>query len=562
MPLNDILLPAISKARWAAASNTLPQRSVSMVKLLWSPARAKAGKSGAQIAQSRNSNDLHSPGKQVGELYACLASKCLAWQILAVVTLTKSMLYDFLPDELFNNRLRAYTRRNAPDTSRREGPMSSSAANLDAYWMPFTANRDFRKEPRMISGAKGHHYTSADGTEIYDLFAGLWTCGVGHCHPMIVEAVQTQVAELDYAMAFQMGHSKSFELAERVVDLAPDGFTQCFFTNSGSESVDTSLKIALGYHRARGEGNRTRLIGRERGYHGVNFGGMSVGGIVPNRKVFSANLIPGVDHIRATGSIEHAAFSRGQPEWGAHLAEDLERLAALHDGSNIAAVIVEPVAGSTGILPPPVGYLERLREICDKHGILLIFDEVITAFGRLGKPFAADYFGVKPDIITTAKGLTNGVIPMGAVLVRDHVYEAFMQGPENMIELFHGYTYSGHPVAAAAGLATMDIYEEEGTFEQSAALAAPFEELLHAFADHDKVIDVRNCGLMGAIELAPRDGAPGARGLEVHKRCFWEEQLIVRNGMDCLQFSPFLNSNVDDWHKAFASIRRVLDTVD
>jgi len=440
--------------------------------------------------------------------------------------------------------------------------MSATARNLDAYWMPFTANRDFKKKPRIITGASGHHYTTDDGARVYDLFAGLWTSGVGHCHPKIVAAVQSQVAELDYAMSFQMSNNRSFELAERVIDLAPDGFTQCFFTNSGSESVDTALKIALGFHRARGEGNRTRLIGRERGYHGVNFGGMSVGGIVPNRKAFSANLIPGVDHIRATMNLEHTAFTRGQPAWGAHLADDLERLAALHDGSNIAAVIVEPVAGSTGILPPPTGYLERLREICDKHGILLIFDEVITAFGRLGKPFAADYFGVKPDIITTAKGLTNGVIPMGAVLVRDHVYEAFMQGPDQMIELFHGYTYSGHPVAAAAGLAAMDVYAEEDTFEQAANLAGPFEDLLHSFADHDKVIDVRNMGLMGAIELAPRDGAPGARGLEMHKRCFWEENLIIRNGMDCLQFSPFLNSNVDDWQQAFGSIRRLLDSIE
>ena len=440
--------------------------------------------------------------------------------------------------------------------------MSATADNLDAYWMPFTANRDFKQKPRMITAASGHHYTTAGGAKVYDLFSGLWTSGVGHCHPKIVEAVQKQVAELDYAMAFQVGNNRSFALAERVVDMAPDGFTQCFFTNSGSESVDTALKIALGFHRARGEGNRTRLIGRERGYHGVNFGGMSVGGIVPNRKVFSANLIPGVDHIRATMNLEHTAFTRGQSEWGVHLADDLERLAALHDGSNIAAVIVEPVAGSTGILPPPIGYLKRLREVCDKHGILLIFDEVITAFGRLGKPFAADYFGVKPDIITTAKGLTNGVIPMGAVLVRDHVYDAFMHGPEKMIELFHGYTYSGHPVAAAAGLATMDVYAEEGTFEQAAALAQAFEDLLHSFADHDKVIDVRNMGLMGAIELAGREGTPGARGAEVHKRCFWEENLIVRNGMDCLQFSPFLNSNVDDWNQAFDSIRRILDSIE
>ena len=440
--------------------------------------------------------------------------------------------------------------------------MSAAAQHIDAYWMPFTANRDFKKQPRIITAAEGHHYTTAGGEKVYDLFAGLWTSGIGHCHPRIVEAVREQVGKLDYAMAFQVGADKPFELAERVTNLAPEGFTQCFFTNSGSESVDSALKIALAYHRARGEGHRTRLIGRERGYHGVNFGGMSVGGIVPNRKVFSANLIPGVDHIRATMNIEHTAFSRGQPEWGGHRADDLERLAALHDGSNIAAVIVEPVAGSTGILPPPIGYLERLREICDKHGILLVFDEVITAFGRLGTPFAAQRFDVLPDIITTAKGLTNGVIPMGAVLVRDHIYDAFMQGPEHMIEIFHGYTYSGHPVAAAAGLAALDVYEEEGTFEQSAALAQPFEDLLHAFADHDKVIDVRNFGLMGAIELAPRDGAPGERGLEIHKRCFWEENLIVRNGMDCLQFSPFLNSDVDDWNRAFERIRHVIDTTD
>jgi len=440
--------------------------------------------------------------------------------------------------------------------------MSAAADKLDAFWMPFTANRDFKKKPRIITSASGHHYTSQDGKQIYDLFAGLWTTGVGHCHPRIVEAVQKQVAKLDYSMTFQSGNEKSFALAERVTDIAPDGFTKCFFTNSGSESVDTALKIALGYHRARGEGNRTRLIGRERGYHGVNFGGMSVGGMVPNRKVFSPNLIPGVDHIRATMDIEHTAFSRGQPEWGAHLADDLERVAALHDGSNIAAVIVEPVAGSAGVLPPPVGYLERLREICDKHGILLIFDEVITAFGRVGAAFGAERFGVIPDIITTAKGLTNGVIPMGAVLVRDDVYDAFMQGPDFMIELFHGYTYSGHPVAAAAGLATLDVYAEEGIFEQSMALEKPFEELLHSFADHEKVIDVRNFGLMGAIEMAPRDGAPGARGLETHKRCFWEENLMVRNGMDMLSFSPFLNSNVEDWNKAFDGLRRIIDAIE
>ena len=440
--------------------------------------------------------------------------------------------------------------------------MTANSGKADAFWMPFTANRDFRNHPRVITGAHGHFYRTADGARVYDLFSGLWTSGAGHCHPRIVEAVQRQVAELDFAMSFQVANDKSMALAERVVATAPAGFTQCFFTNSGSESVDTALKIALGYHRARGEGGRTRLIGRERGYHGVNFGGISVGGMGPNRTVFSANLIPGVDHLRATMDFEHTTYSRGQPQWGAHLADDLERLAALHGGHNLAAVIVEPVAGSTGVLPPPVGYLERLRRICDRHGILLIFDEVITAFGRLGAPFAADRFGVTPDIITTAKGLTNGTIPMGAVLVRREIFDAFMHGSGSTIEFFHGYTYSGHPVAAAAALASLEVYEDEEIFAQAASLEKPFEELLHSFAGHDKVVDVRNIGLMGAIELASRPGAPGQRGLEIHKRCFWEENLVVRNGMDTLQFSPFLNSRPDDWNQAFESIRRVLDTTD
>ncbi|MEM7359407.1 MAG: aspartate aminotransferase family protein [Pseudomonadota bacterium] len=440
--------------------------------------------------------------------------------------------------------------------------MSLTQEQLDAVWMPFTSNRDFKEKPRIIDGADGHFYTTSNGEKVYDIFSGLWTTGLGHCHPKIVEAVQQQVAKLDYSMAFQVSNNKSGVLAERVLDMAPEGFTQCFFTNSGSEAVETALKIALGYHRAKGEGNRTRLIGRERGYHGVNFGGMSVGGIAPNRKMFSANLIPGVDHIRTTFDIEHTAFTRGQSEWGTHLADDLERIAMLHDGSNIAALIVEPVAGSTGILPPPIGYLKKLREICDKHGILLIFDEVITAFGRIGSSFAANRFEVIPDIITTAKGLTNGVIPMGAALVRDHVYEAFMQGPKTMVELFHGYTYSGHPVAAAAGIATMDAYKEEGTFEQAMALEEDFADMLHSFDDHEKVIDVRNFGLMGAIEMAPREGAPGARGLEAHKRCFHDENLVLRNGMDILQFSPFLNSNRDDLSKAFDGVRRVIDAID
>ncbi len=437
--------------------------------------------------------------------------------------------------------------------------MSKSA--VDAYWMPFTANRAFKQEPRILKAAEGHYYTADDDRRLYDLFSGLWTSGIGHCHPQIVEAVQEQVATLDYALGFQASNNRSFELAERLTAMAPDGFTRCFFTNSGSESVDTALKIALGYHRANGDVERTRLIGRERGYHGVNFGGLSVGGMPANREAFSACLLPTVDHIRSTSDLEFTAFSRGQPEWGAHLADDLERLCSERGGGTIAAVIVEPVAGSTGVLPPPAGYLERLREICDAHGILLIFDEVITAFGRLGEPFAADYFDVVPDLITTAKGLTNGVIPMGAVLVREPIHDAFMHGPDGMIELFHGYTYSGHPVAAAAGLATMDVYEIEGIFEHARELAKPFETLLHGFAGHDKVIDVRNIGLMGAIELAPRENEPGARGMEVHKRCFWDENLVIRNGMDTMQFAPFLNADRGELEDAFERFGRVLDTV-
>ncbi len=440
--------------------------------------------------------------------------------------------------------------------------MSINTAALESYWMPFTANRDFKKNPRIIVGASGHYYQTADGRQVYDAFSGLWTSGLGHCHPKIVEAVQQQVATLDFAMSFQAGHEKVFQLAGELTEMAPEGFSQCFFTNSGSESVDTALKIALACHRARGEGHRTRLIGRERGYHGVNFGGMSVGGMSPNRKAFGASLLPGVDHLPHTHNLEHNAFSKGQPGWGAHLADELERLAALHDGSNIAAVIVEPVAGSTGVLPPPAGYLQRLREICDKYGILLIFDEVITAFGRVGEPFAALRFGVTPDIITTAKGLTNGVIPMGAVLVRNEVYDSFMQGPGQMIELFHGYTYSGHPVATAAGLSTLEVYRQEDTFRQARELESHFEQAIHSLDDHRRVMDVRNFGLMGAVEIEPRPDAPGMRGMEMHKKCFWEEDLVIRNGMDVLQFSPFLNSRPEDMAMTFEKIRKVLDSID
>jgi len=439
--------------------------------------------------------------------------------------------------------------------------MTAPATPLDAYWMPFTANRDFHARPRIIIRGEGHHYVTADGRRVYDAFSGLWTSGLGHCHPKIVEAVREQVGRLDYALGFQAGSDRVFELAERLVAMAPAGFTRAFFTNSGSESADTSLKIALGYHRARGEAQRTRLVGREKGYHGVNFGGMSVGGITPNRKMFGSSLLPCVDHLPHTWAPQHNAFSRGQPDWGAHLADELERLAALHDGGNIAAVIVEPVAGSAGVIPPPKGYLERLRALCDRYGILLIFDEVITAFGRVGASFAAERFGVLPDIINIAKGLTNGVVPMGAVLVREDIHAAFMQGPPEAIELFHGYTYSGHPVAAAAGIATLETYVEEGSFEKARALEAHFEDALHSLADHPLVTDVRNFGLMGGVDLAPRAGAPGARGLEVHKRCFWDEDLVVRNGADTLQFSPFLDARPEDVTMTVEKVRRVLDRV-
>jgi beta-alanine--pyruvate transaminase len=440
--------------------------------------------------------------------------------------------------------------------------MNTSHEAVQSYWMPFTANRDFKKQPRIIVAAEGHYYRTEDGRKLYDAFSGLWTTGLGHCHPRIVEAVQNQVATLDYSLGFQAASNKAFELAEKVISMAPPGYSKVFFTNSGSESADTSLKVALGYHRSRGEGHRTRLIGREKGYHGVNFGGMSVGGMSPNRKAFGPSLLPCVDHLRHTWVPEHNAFSRGQPQWGAHLAEDLERLAALHDGSNIAAVIVEPVSGSSGILPPPVGYLERLREICDYYGILLIFDEVITAFGRVGAGFAAERFGVMPDIINMAKGLTNGVIPMGAVMVRDEIYETFMHGPQQAIELFHGYTYSGHPVAAAAGIAALEAYTEEETFEQARALEQHFEDQLHSLADHPLVTDVRNFGLMGGIDLVSRTDAIGARGLEVHKKCFWEEDIVVRNGGDILQFSPFLNAHPEDITMTFDKVRGVLDRID
>ncbi|MBL8835117.1 MAG: aspartate aminotransferase family protein [Alphaproteobacteria bacterium] len=408
--------------------------------------------------------------------------------------------------------------------------------NLDAMWMPFSANRQFKRTPRLLVGAKDMHYTASDGRQILDGTAGLWCVNAGHCREPIVEAIRQQAAKMDFAPAFQMGHPTAFELAARLAQMAPADLNKVFFTNSGSESVDTALKIALAYHQATGQATRKRLIGRSRGYHGVGFGGISVGGISANRKQFGMEL-PFVDHLRHTHDPARNAFSRGEPAHGAEFADDLERLVQIHDASTIAAVIVEPVAGSTGVLVPPKGYLERLRAICDKYGILLIFDEVITGFGRLGTSFAVERFGVVPDMITLAKGLTNATVPMGAVLVRDKMYDAFMNGPDHMIELFHGYTYSGHPLAAAAGLATLDIYAKEGLFERAAGLSSYWEDAVHSLKGLPHVIDLRNLGIVAGIELESRAGKPTARAFDVFLDCF-ERGLLVRTTGDIVALSP------------------------
>ncbi|MDZ7643174.1 MAG: aspartate aminotransferase family protein [Woeseiaceae bacterium] len=430
--------------------------------------------------------------------------------------------------------------------------MNPELPDLQAYWMPFTGNRYFKQHPRLITGAEGMYCQTQDGRRLLDAVAGLWCCNAGHCHPKIVEAIRAQAEKLDYAMAFQLGHPGVFELANRLTSLAPEGMDYAFFVNSGSEAVDTALKMALAYHRLRGEGARTRLIGRERGYHGVGFGGISVGGISPNRKMFGA-MLPGVDHLPHTHDLEHNAFSRGLPQWGAHLADDLERIVALHDASTIAAVIVEPIAGSAGVLLPPEGYLQRIREICDRHGILLIFDEVITGFGRTGDAFGAGRFGVTPDLMTMAKGLTSGTVPMGAVLASADIYDTFMTGPEGAIEFFHGYTYSGHPLAAAAGCATLDVYRSEGLFERARQMEGKLEDALHSLQGEPHVIDVRNFGLIGAVELKPLEGQPTARAMQVFRDCY-ENGVIIRTTGDTLAFSPPLI--VEEQH-----LQTIVDTV-
>jgi beta-alanine--pyruvate transaminase len=432
--------------------------------------------------------------------------------------------------------------------------------DLDAFWIPFTPNRAFKRAPRLLARAKDMYYFTPDGHAVLDGLAGLWCSNAGHNRDPIVAAIARQAAELDYAAAFHFAHPKSFELASRVAAIAPADLNRVFFCNSGSEAVDTALKIALAYHNVRGEGGRTRLIGRERGYHGVGFGGISVGGLVNNRKFFGS-LLTGVDHLPATYSREHQAFSIGEPEWGAHLADDLERIVALHGANTIAAVIVEPMAGSTGVLAAPKGYLQKLRAICDKHGILLIFDEVITGFGRLGAVFAAERYGVTPDLLCFAKGVTSGAVPMGGVIAREHVYDAFMQGPEHTIELFHGYTYSAHPLACAAAIATLDLYRDEDTFGRARRLEKPFAEAAMTLKGLPGVLDIRAVGIAAGIDLAPRTGAPGERGYEAMDRAFHDEDLVIRITGDTLAIAPPLIATEAQIAEIFEKVGRVIRAV-
>ncbi len=431
---------------------------------------------------------------------------------------------------------------------------------LDTQWMPFTANRAFKRAPRLLTSANGMYYTASDGRRILDGAAGLWCVNAGHCRESIVQAIARQAAELDFAPPFQMGHPLAFELADRLVAILPAGLERVFYTSSGSEAVDTALKMALAYHRARGEPDRVAFIGRQRAYHGVGFGGISVGGIETNRKTFAEQLLPHVAHLPHTHDLEHNAFSRGQPAWGAHLADALENVVALRGAATIAAVIVEPVAGSTGVLIPPVGYLERLRTICDHHGILLIFDEVITGFGRLGASFAAERFGVAPDMMTVAKGLTNGAVPMGAVFTRRAVYDTVCDASAAGVEFFHGYTYSGHPLACAAALATLDIYQREGLFERAASLEEHWADAMHRLRGAPHVIDVRNIGLVAGIELAPRESAPGARAFATFVECF-ERGLLIRVTGDVIALSPPLIVEPGQIDEIAETLRSVLTEV-
>jgi beta-alanine--pyruvate transaminase len=429
---------------------------------------------------------------------------------------------------------------------------------LDALWMPFTANRAFKQAPRLLVAAEGMHYRDVDGRPVLDATSGLWCVNAGHTRPPIVAAIQRAAATLDYAPGFNMGHPASFALAERLARLAPAGLDRVFFTNSGSEAVDTALKVVLAYHAARGDTARRRLVGRERGYHGVGFGGLSVGGIEPNRRVFAGHLLPHTDaHLPTTHGLEANRFARGQPPHGAHLADALDALVATHGGETIAAVIVEPLAGSAGVYVPPVGYLERLRATCDRHGILLVFDEVITGFGRLGAAFGAQRFGVTPDLMTVAKGLTNGAVPMGAVLLRRELHDTVLAASPAGIEFFHGYTYSGHPLACAAAEATLDVYAEERLFERAAALAPAWEAAVHGLRDAPFVTDIRSLGLVAGLELAARPGAPGARGLAILADCF-AHGLLVRVTGDTIALSPPLIVSEAQIHEIVDGVRAAL----
>lgn len=433
--------------------------------------------------------------------------------------------------------------------------------SLEAYWMPFTANRAFKRMPRLLASAKGMHYTTTEGRQILDGTAGLWCVNAGHCREPIVAAIRTQAARMDYATAFQMGHPDAFRLADRLVELMPGDLDHVFFTNSGSEAVDTALKIALAYHRARGEPQRTRFVGRARAYHGVGFGGMSVGGIESVRSAFAGQLLPNVDHLPHTHDPARNAFSRGQPDHGAEMANALEKIVTDRGAETIAAVIVEPVAGSTGVLIPPAGYLERLRTICDRHGILLIFDEVITGFGRLGAAFAATYFDITPDLITVAKGLTNASVPMGAVCARHTIYDSIVTSAPQGVELFHGYTYSGHPLAAAAGLATLELYRAEGLFERAASLSSYWEDAVHALRSEPHVVDIRNLGLVAGIELESRAGQPGTRAFDVFRDCY-DHGVLIRTTADVIALSPPLIVERDQIDRIVEAVSTAIRRVD
>ena len=432
--------------------------------------------------------------------------------------------------------------------------------DLAAHWMPFTANRAFKKAPRLLAGAKDMHYFTVDGRKILDGAAGMWCSNAGHGRTQIAEAIGRQAATLDYAPPFQFGIPQAFELASRIADLAPKGLDHVFFCNSGSEAADTALKIALAYHQISGQGSRTRLIGRERGYHGVGFGGTSVGGMVNNRKMFGT-LLAGVDHLPSTYDREKQAFSRGEPEYGANFADALENLVNLHGANTIAAVIVEPMAGSTGVLPAPKGYLKRLREITQKHGILLIFDEVITGFGRLGYAFAAERYGVLPDMITFAKGVTNGAAPMGGVIVRDAIHDAFMSGPEHVIELAHGYTYSAHPLACAAGLATLDIYRDEKLFEHARALEPKWTDAILSLKNEPNVVDIRTVGLTAGIDLTSRPDQPGKRGFDALNSAFCDNDLMMRIAGDTLALTPPLIISEEQVGEIVEKVAKVIRAV-